>query len=142
MRNILVDTGAIVGLLNPADRYHAPAERFFGALSPNDRLLTTWPVVTECSFALLRNREALFDWLVLSAMEVVDFGVDDLDAMRHWIKRYPDREIDFADATLVWLAQQRRTNFIATTNFNDFEAYRLPGQPGKKAHFRILLERR
>lgn len=137
MRSILIDTGAIIALLSPTDRHHAQAEAFFRSLRGTDRLHTTWPVVTECTFALERNREALFDWLLASGLTVVDFGLDDLPAMRAWASRYRDREVDFADATLAWLAVRQRTNLIATTDFNDFEAYRLPN---RKA-FRNLLTR-
>ncbi len=65
-------------------------------------------------------------------------GADlDLPAMRMWRERYEDREVDFADQTLVWLGDERRTNLIATTDFDDFEAYRLPnGKP-----FKILIAR-
>lgn len=72
-----------------------------------------------------------------NARKVVDFGLDDLDAIRGWMDKYQDREVDFADATLIWLAVARRTNLIATTDFNEFEAYRLPN---RKA-FNILIER-
>ncbi len=125
MRSILIDTGAIVGLFNPRDRHHAQSERFFGGLQGPDRLATTWPVVTECTFALARNRSALFDWLLSSSIEVVDFSLDDVETMRRWMDGYRDREVDFADASLVWLAARRNTDLIATTDFNDFEAYRL-----------------
>ena len=57
--------------------------------------------------------------------------------LRAWASRYADREVDFADATLVWLAGKQRTNLIATTDFNDFEAYRLPNSRS----FRNLLTR-
>jgi predicted nucleic acid-binding protein len=57
--------------------------------------------------------------------------------MRAWASRYQDRDVDFADATLVWLAGRQRTNLIATTDFNDFETYRLPN---RKA-FRNLIAR-
>lgn len=137
MRNILVDTGAIVGLLNPSDRYHERAQDFFAKLRATDRLSTTWPVVTECTFALIRNRDALFEWLMSGAMEIVDFGLDDLASMKNTMDRYSDREVDFADASLLWLAGKTQTNMIATTDFNDFETYRLAN---KKA-FKILIER-
>jgi len=32
----------------------------FKSLGPADDLLTTWPVITECSFAIERNRVALW----------------------------------------------------------------------------------
>ncbi|MGH9577539.1 MAG: hypothetical protein ACRD3R_08885 [Terriglobales bacterium] len=92
-------------------------------------------MVTECTFALERNRDALFDWLLASGIAVADFGLDDIPAMRIWAARYRDREVDFADATLVWLATRQRTNLIATTDFNDFEAYRLPNRKAFKNLF-------
>ena len=141
MRSILVDTGAIVGLFNRHDRLHAAAERFFQALNGTDRLLTTWPVVTECSFALVRNRAAFFDWLAQDILEVVDFAVADLEVMKRWMSNYADREVDFADATLVWLAGKRDTNLIATTDFNDFEAYRILITRRRSRGFRNLIER-
>ncbi len=137
MRNILVDTGAIIGLLDPADRFHARAESFFAELRGTDRLFTTWPVVTECTFALIRNRDALFEWLASSVIEVEDFGLDDLQPIGRWMDRYSDREVDFAGASLVWLATRKQTNLIATTDFNDFETYRLPN----KKSFKILIDR-
>ncbi len=137
MRNILLDTGAIVGLLRPADRHHERVKSFVASLRPTDALLTTWPVITECAFIMRRQEATYWDWLLESEVQVVDFGWDDLPAMRVWRKRYEDREVDFADQTLVWLGDERRTNLIATTDFDDFEAYRLPnGKP-----FKILIAR-
>ena len=137
MRNILLDTGAIVGLLRPADRHHERVKSFVASLRPTDALLTTWPVITECAFIMRRQEATYWNWLLESEVQVVDFGWDDLPAMRVWRKRYEDREVDFADQTLVWLGDERRTNLIATTDFDDFEAYRLPnGKP-----FKILIAR-
>lgn len=137
MRNILLDTGAVAALLRPRDRHHLRAREFFAALRPTDVLVTTWPVVTECAF-LMRNSESLFwEWFMDSGIEVVNFECDDIAQIRAWRSGYPDREIDFADATLVWLAGRRRTNLVATTDFGDFETYRLPD--GRA--FRLLLAR-
>jgi predicted nucleic acid-binding protein len=138
MRNILVDTGAVVGLLNDKDRYHERAEEFFASVRPADKLLSTWPVITECSF-LLRHREDIFwNWLLESDIEIIEFTVADIPAMRAWRSKYDDREVDFADATLAWLGGERRTNLLATTDFDDFDTYRLSnGKP-----FKLLIERR
>jgi len=137
MRNILLDTGAIVGLLRPADRHHERVKSFFASLRPADTLLTTWPVITECAFIMRRHETTFWDWLTDSEVQLANFGLDDLPGMRAWRRRYADREVDFADKTLVWLADQRRTNLIATTDFDDFETCRLPnGKP-----FKILVDR-
>jgi predicted nucleic acid-binding protein len=125
MRSILLDTGAIVGLLRPNDGHHGRAREFFAALRPTDLLLTTWPVITECAFIMRHAEPVYWEWLLESEIQVAEFALDDIPAMRSWRRNYEDREVDFADASLVWLAQERRTQLIATTNFDDFETYRL-----------------
>ena len=138
MPSILIDTGAIRALLDPGDKYHRQAVELFKSLGPADDLLTTWPVITECSFAIERNRIALWQWIQDSGIEVVDFSIQDLPAMLRLIAPYSDRVVDFADATLLWLAMRRHTRRIATTDFNDFETDRLPG----RLKFDILFIRR
>jgi predicted nucleic acid-binding protein len=90
MRNILLDTGAIVGLLRPADRHHGTAKSFFASLRPTDTLLTTWPVITECAFIMRRQEATYWDWLLGSEIQVADCGLDDLPSMREWRNRYED----------------------------------------------------
>jgi predicted nucleic acid-binding protein len=137
MRSILLDTGAVVGLLRPADRHHTRVKTFFASLRPSDALLTTWPVVTECAF-IMRHREADFwDWFLDSEIRLADLAIADIPGFRAWRADYEDREVDFADATLVWAGHQHHTNLIATTDFDDFETYRLPN--GKR--FKILVAR-
>lgn len=138
MPSILIDTGAIRALLDPGDKYHGQAVALFKSLGPADDLLTTWPVITECSFAIERNRVAMWQWVHDSGIEIVDFSIQDLPAMQRLVAPYSDRLVDFADATLLWLAMRRHTRRIATTDFNDFETYRLPG----RLKFDILFTRR
>lgn len=137
MRNILVDTGVVVGLLASHDCHHARAEKFFESLRPDDQLLTTWPVITECAFLLRHVEENLWDWLLHSELQIMEFSFADVPAMRKWRADYEDREVDFADATLAWAGDKKHTNLIATTDFDDFETYRLPN--GKR--FRLLIPR-
>jgi uncharacterized protein len=136
MRSILLDTGAVAALLRTGDRHHTQAIAFFESLRPTDVLLTTWPVVTECAFLMRRNENLFWDWFTDSSIEVADFTTEDIPAMRAWRSRYADREVDFADSTLVWLAGKRDTNLIATTDFADFATYRLTN--GKA--FKLLLQ--
>jgi predicted nucleic acid-binding protein len=53
------------------------------------------------------------------------------------MKRYADRPMDFADATLVHLAGRERLNVVFTIDHNDFETYRIGG----RRRFRILPAR-
>ena len=135
VRNILVDTGAIVALIRERDPAHERVVALFASLRGTDQLITTWPVVTECTFALERYRTAFFDWLFESRTEVVEFDFQAVRSMLEWIKGTRDRQIDFAEATLVWLAGARNTDLIITTDYRDFRTYRLPN----RRSFRLLL---
>jgi len=137
MRDILVDTGALVGLLDPKNRYHERAEEFFDSLRPADQLLTSWPVMTECSFLLRHLEDTFWDWLLNSELQIVEFTLADVPGMRAWRAHYADREVDFADATLAWLGDKRHTNLIATTDFDDFQTYRL----ANRKPFKLLIPR-
>jgi predicted nucleic acid-binding protein len=83
MRSILLDTGAIVGLLRPNDRHHERAREFFAALRPTDLLLTTWPVITECAFLMRRAESAYWEWLLDSEIQVAEFALDDVVQAAH-----------------------------------------------------------
>ena len=48
--------------------------------------------------------------------------------------RYADRPMDFADATLVHVAEREGLRTILTIDHDDFETYRI----GRNAKFRIL----
>ena len=51
--------------------------------------------------------------------------------------RYADRPMDFADATLVHVAEREGLRTIITVDHSDFETYRI----GRNAKFRILPAR-
>jgi len=53
------------------------------------------------------------------------------------MSRYSDRPMDFADATLVHLAQRESLSTIFTIDHDDFETYRIHG----RRRFRVIPER-
>jgi hypothetical protein len=53
------------------------------------------------------------------------------------MRRYHDRPMDFADATLVHIAERESLSTIFTVDHNDFETYRIGG----RKRFRILPAR-
>ena len=65
---------------------------------------------------------------------ITDIDLPALDALMH---RYADRPMDFADATLVHVAEREGLRTILTVDRDDFETYRI----GRNAKFRILPER-
>ncbi len=94
--------------------------------------MTTWPYITEASYLLApRNHRALLDWLQSRAVAVQAFELDDVQEMSAWRDKYsePGRTLmDFADASLYWLAIQMNSPVILTVDQKDFSRYRMGGR--------------
>ena len=71
------------------------------------------------------------------AFTVLPIGDSDMPSIERLMKKYGDRPMDFADATLVRLAQRESLPTIFTIDHTDFEAYRFSGN----RKFRILPAR-
>ncbi len=127
--NGLVDTGAILALLNPLDRWHRPCcDAFEALLLP---LATTAAVLAEL-FHLLsgspRNLEACWRLLRSGAITVLPISDADLPEIERLMLKYSDRPMDFADASLVLLAQREALVTVFTIDHDDFETYRIRGR--------------
>lgn len=121
----------MVALFDDADHAYEHYTAVVGELlSHRLTLATTWPCVTEASYLLAPNNHlALLEWLRAGAVFVHDFSVADLGVMQGWMTRYTERGktiMDFADATLYWLAVEHETNIVLTVDHRDFSRYRLP----------------
>lgn len=124
---VLVDTGALVALFDPDDRWHARAVAAIAALPPSVRLVTSLAIITEVTHMLdfdLRNQWAFLDWLVAGGATVRDLPLEGIAACRMRMEKYRDRPMDFADATLVWLAEQESITSILTLD-SDFLIYKI-----------------
>lgn len=133
----LIDTGAILALLDRADRWHAPCSEAFRELPLP--LATSAAVLAEL-FHLMdgpQERSAAWGFLRSGAVVVLPITDEDLVALEELMHRYEDRPMDFADATLVLLARRESLSTIFTIDHNDFETYRIAG----KQRFRIVPER-
>ena len=124
---VLVDTGALVALFDPDDRWHVRAVAAIAALPPSVRLVTSLAIITEVTHMLdfdLRNQWAFLDWLVAGGATVRDLPLEGIAACRMRMEKYRDRPMDFADATLVWLAEQESITSILTLD-SDFLIYKI-----------------
>ena len=131
MQTALVDAGAMIALFDDADDFY---ERYTGIfnelLSRRVQLVTTWPCVTEASYSLApKNHLALLEWLQNGAVSIQNFSAADLQPMVGWMEQYTERSktiMDFADATLYWLAIELKTTLVLSTDRRGFSRYRLP----------------
>ncbi len=131
MRSILVDTGPLIALFAVDDEHYERFDALFAKLSDEGlRLLTTWPCVIEASYLLgTPQRFELLKWIETGGAQVHPFEPHNLGDMAKWMRRYTERgkrEMDLADASLYWLAQETGINEIITVDVADFSRYRLP----------------
>ena len=131
----LIDTGVLVAFLRKGDRWHNESVRLIE--ETQGPLVSTIAVMSEFFYFMGQFRFALpVAWEVFSSGIVVlaDIGQRDLPALQTLMLRYADRPMDFADATLVHVAEREGLSSILTTDHNDFETYRI----GRNKRFRIL----
>jgi len=134
----LVDTGAILAFLDADDRWHRRCVEAFASLPLP--LATTAAVLAEL-FHLIGDepRGVATAWGFLRSGAVTVLPIDDADLpeLEALMKRYADRPMDLADATLVRLARRERVATIFTIDHDDFETYRIDG----RRRFRIVPQR-
>jgi predicted nucleic acid-binding protein len=134
----LVDTSALYAFLDASEPWHARCRAAI-ADAPLP-LITTASVLTELfHFVLKRMNDQEGPWRLLRTrqIEIRSISTADLPALEALMRRYADRPMDFADATLVHVAARESLDTILTIDHDDFETYRI----GRNARFRILPER-
>lgn len=123
---ILVDTGPLIALFDPADGSHARCVRVLKSI--DEPLATTIPVLTE-AFHLLApdstGAQRLMDFIAESGLTIWPFDDELLSRCFELMIQYVDRPMDFADASLVAVAEAERLNKIFTIDRSDFVTYRI-----------------
>ena len=125
----LIDTGAILALLDRDDEWHKACHEAFNA-TPLP-LLTTEAVLTEAFHLTSRDLGDIRGlWTLLSAgsLRMAVITHDELPEIHALMTKYRDRPMDFADATLVHLAARESLSLILTIDHDDFETYRIGGR--------------
>jgi uncharacterized protein len=137
--NALIDTGAILALLDRTDRWHQPCVDAFQQLQLP--LITSEAVLTELFHLVGGNRretEAAWKFLRSGAVALMAMEDSELPDVHALMSRYWDPPMDFADATLVHLAKRESLATVFTVDYLDFETYRIEG----KRRFRVVPTKR
>ena len=126
---ILVDAGPLVALVNADDQYHS---RCVAALEAfREPMATVWPPLTEAMYLLADQppaQEALWEMLERGALELLALDVGDAPRMRELMRKYANRPMDLADASLLRVAEREGIRKIFTVDRRDFSVYRLHGR--------------
>lgn len=132
---LLLGAGALVSLLDRSQSLHTPCLDFFETWTAP--VVSTEAVLTEATHLLARvrgGRRACLDFFLSGAATLVPSTPVSLRRARELLDQYADLPMDFADATLVVLAEDLRTNLVFTTDRKDFAVYRA----GKRGRFKVL----
>jgi predicted nucleic acid-binding protein len=122
----LVDTGFLVALFRRSDRLRDAAREHLRAHTYP--LATVAPVIVETCFFLDPQRKAdLLEWVLRGGLAVTEMPVAAYADLKTVIGKYADRDIDFTDAALIWLATQIGCRRILTVDERDVGVDRLNG---------------
>jgi predicted nucleic acid-binding protein len=125
---VVLDTGPLVGYLNARDQWHARSAAAWPALV--DRLVTTEAVVAEACHLILRTGgpAAVPVELLLSVeVPILSLEVSLHHRAARLMRDYAALPMDYADASVVSLAEVLGISRIFTTDRRGFTTYRLRG---------------
>jgi predicted nucleic acid-binding protein len=124
----IVDTGPLVAYIDAEDRAHVEIAGKWDAFS--GQLATTSAVITETVHIVRASPQGprqLAELVAASGIEAFDFcSTAELHAAVDLMARYADTPMDFADATLLLLADVLDVRHVLTLDRRGFAAYRTP----------------
>ena len=124
MKQTLIDTGPCIALFDRDDRFHTEIKNFMKNF--RGRLITSWAVVTETLHMLdfdYRVQADFLRWVDRGALEIAGPIREDTHRIIELTEKYQDRPIDFADATLLAIAERKQLNSVISID-SDFQIYR------------------
>ena len=124
MKSILIDAGPLIALFDKSDQYHERAIDFIKGFK--GFLWTTWPVITEVTHMLDFNIKAqigFLEWVRRGGLQLVDLDLMDLERIIAFCQKFSDVPMDFADASLMVVAEEKNLKEIASID-SDFYIYR------------------
>ena len=126
MKTWLVDTGPLVAYLDAGDPGHAEVVARLGDFT--GQLATTSAVITEAMHFVSMSKDGarlLAELVATSGTEVYDLcRPPELLEAASLMEKYADTPMDFADATLVLLAEALDVRDVLTLDRRGFSTYR------------------
>ena len=123
---LILDTSAFVALVDRAQHRHAECVHVLEGWT--GQIATTEAVLTETLYMVgsdWQRQVPCFDFFFRGAFLLVPTSPVSLHRAAALMRRYQDMPMDYADATLVALAEELRTNRVFTLDRKGFSIYRL-----------------
>jgi predicted nucleic acid-binding protein len=138
LRAWLLDTGPLVAYLDAAEEEHLEVATRLDAFT--GQLFTTSAVITEAMHFLAPARRGallLAEFVAESGLHVLDFSqAEDLAEAAYRMEKYRNIPMDYADATLILLAERLGVFDLLTLDRRGFSVFR--SSHGK--HFSLVLD--
>jgi len=127
---IIIDTGPLIALFDPKDPDHKACHKVLKMI--DEPLYTTEAVLTEVLYVFdpgSRGAQGIKEYFLDEYVSLNALKKVDIERAFDLMNKYDDLPMDFADATLVALAESIGTPKIFTLDFKDFNIYQY-----KKGH--------
>ena len=126
-RDVLLDTGPLVAVLDARDQWHAHCAAAWPALIA--RCVTIEAVVTEACHLTARGggpASAPLDFLLMADIPIVSLETGGHRRAARLMRQYATVPMDFADASLVALSEALGIETVFSTDRRGFSTYRPP----------------
>ncbi len=125
MNRLLLDTGPLVAMVDEDDQNHDRCVEWFK--ENQAQYFTTEAVLTEAMHLLsfsYQTQSACAGFFISGAVKLHPVSLNDLKLINTLMQQYQNVPMDYADATLVNLANQLKCYSIFTLDVTDFSIYR------------------
>jgi uncharacterized protein len=123
---VIMDTGPWVALIDRSEARHKKCiewlRQFEGHIFSSEAVLTE--VLYLLNFSS-KAQSAAIDFILNGAITLVPLSLESLKKTKKLMEKYKDIPMDYADATLVCLAEDLSINHVITFDSKHFGIYRL-----------------
>ncbi len=127
--NAILDTGPWVALIDRSEDRHEVCVQWLRSFSGH--LYSTEAVLTEVQYLLnfsIKAQSAALDFVVEAVVDIIPLSVESTKNCKKLIQKYSDLPMDYADATIVSLANDIGIKDIVTFDQKDFSIYKFSGK--------------
>ena len=127
--NVIIDTGPWVALIDQSEAKHDECTDWFRRFE--GKMFTSEAVLTEVLFLLnfsYAAQSAAIDFVLNGAITIVPLSLESLKTAKGLMRKYANVPMDYADATLVCLAEDLSIVHMVTLDRRHFSIYRLPSK--------------
>lgn len=121
-----MDTGPWVALIDKSEERHEECAKWLKDFRGD--IFSSEAVLTEVLYLLnfsSKAQSAAFDFVLSGAINLVPPSLESLKRVKRLMEKYKDIPMDYADATLVSIAEDLSIKEVVTFDVKDFGIYRL-----------------